>query len=238
MVEQDYELLSQFLDGELPAAEAQALRERLIADPRLRASLEEMRAVDQRVKSTFDTPQASAVPEAISARLQGGEASRSTVGHPRAWGLATAAGLVAAAGLLLAPQWREMPGDPATGIPSGDDLLARVLEEAPSRAEGWDNLADGRQVRPILSFSSKEGTWCREFLLTETGATFRGVACRSGDGWRTEVLSDALRPGVGSAYRPAGASNAAAVEAYITAHSIDIPLGKEAEAELIARDWQ
>ena len=236
MVEQDYELLSQFLDGELPPAEAQALRERLIADPRLRAVLEEMRDVDQRVKSTFDTPAAYAVPEAITARLRGDAVSRSPAARSGAWGLAVAAAVVAAAGLLLAPQWREMPGDPATG--TQDDLLAQVLEETPSRAEGWEYLADGRQVRPILSFSSKDGTWCREFLLTETGATFRGVACRSGGSWHTEVLSDALRPGVGSAYRPAGAADSAAVETYITVHSVDIPLGMEEEAALIARDWQ
>jgi hypothetical protein len=239
MVEKDYELLSQFLDGELPAAEAQALRERLIADPRLRATLEEMRAVDQRVRNAFDIPGVDTVPETVTARLQGAHTNRPASGpYRRARGLAVAAALVAAAGLLLAPQWRDSSGGHSTGTPSADDLLAQVLEHAPSRAEGWEGLTDGRQVRPVLSFASKEGTWCREFLLTETGATFRGVACRSGGSWRTEVLSDALRPGVGSVYRPAGAAGAAVVESYINAHADSIPLGVEEEADLINRNWQ
>ena len=37
MTEQDLELLSQFVDGELPAAEARVLRERLLAEPGLQA---------------------------------------------------------------------------------------------------------------------------------------------------------------------------------------------------------
>ncbi len=238
MTDQDYELLSQFLDGELSPAETRALRERLIAEPVLRAALERMRNVNERVRSALNIPGADAIPEPVSARLRvlGGDSS--TSGRTAGWGLAVAASLVAAAGLMLAPQWREAADDQFDGAPLADDLLAGMLESAPSRADGWDSLEDGRQVRPVLSFSTREGFWCREYLLTDAGETFRGVACRRDATWRTEVIGAASHPGSQDDYRPAGAPGATSVESYISEHSADIPLSLEQEAELIARNWR
>lgn len=236
MTEQDDQLLSRFIDGELDREETRALRERLLADRALRAELERMRAVDDGVKAAFDFPGAERVPAAVAARVRGkGAASRPL----HRWGMAIAASLVAAAGLLLAPQWREATERP-DGRPASDALLAQVLETRASRGEGWDTLQDGRRIRPVLSFSSNDGNWCREYLLLQQRDSFRGVACRGIDGqWRTEVLAAIEWSGSGDDYRPASASGSAGeVASYIDTHAAGIPLSLQQEAELIAREWQ
>ena len=235
MTEQDYELLSQYIDGELSDAAALDLRKRLLAEPELRAAYERLRSVDARLRAAFNTAEAEAVPERISAMLRNAPTREEALpGRRRAhWGLAVAASLVAATALLLTPDWRQAP-DPA----GGNELLAELLENTPSRSQGWDPLPDGREVRPLLSFRSTAGQWCREYLLQDADATLRGVACREQGAWHTEALAAETFVDQGSEYRPAGATQADDVNAWIDANAEDIPLSPDQEAALIARDWQ
>lgn len=234
MTEQDYELLSRFIDGELDRAQAQALRARLMAEPELRKALDRMRAVNHRVRTAFDVPGANRVPPAIELQVRNRAASARTLHH---WGVAVAASLVAVAGLLLAPQWRQKdqhPGD----APASDRPLAQVLETVPSRGSGWDALEDGRRVRPVLSFFNKASNWCREYLLVEDDNAFRGVACRSNGRWQTEVRVATQLSGSQDDYRPAGATDADRVASYVNTYAADIPLSLDREVDLIARHWQ
>jgi hypothetical protein len=241
MTEQDYELLSQYLDDELAAPDAQKLRKRLIAEPVLRANLERLQQVNSRVKDAFDVPGADTVPARVvtmveNARTRGGRLSQA---QRAGWGLAVAASLVAASGLLLVPDWRQQTGDPLAVSADDDALLTYEFEYSPSRADGWDTLSDGRQVRPLLSFASNQGSWCREYLMSVEGSTWRGVACRSTQGrWTTEVISAEAFGGSSNEYRPAGAPGSEQITRFIDTHSADIALSLEAEADLIARNWQ
>ena len=49
MTEQDYELLSQYIDDELVAETAQTMRKRLLAEPELRAKFERMKEINSSV---------------------------------------------------------------------------------------------------------------------------------------------------------------------------------------------
>ena len=241
MTEQDYELLSQYLDGELAAPVAQELRKRLIAEPQLRASLERLKAVDNSVKDAFAVPGADAVPARIVKMVANAKTRTGGLPVPRraGWGLAVAASLVAATGLLLTPDWRHQTPEHPAGSATGDALLASVLEHSASRAEGWDALADGRQVRPLLSFQDTEGGWCREYLLSDEGSTWHGVACRSAAlQWATEVLSIGALAGSANEYRPAGTADSDEIASFINTHSADIALSLKEEADLIASKWQ
>jgi hypothetical protein len=138
---------------------------------------------------------------------------------------------VAAAGLILAPQWQE-------GDHSGADLLASALETTPSSNDGWEVLADGRKLRPVLSFSSLQGHWCREFLVAQDADINRGVACRAEGRWQTRVIAAAQAPGTPTDYRPAGATDADIVATFIDTQAANIPLSLVQEADLIARGWE
>ena len=228
MNDQDYELLSQYIDGELEAGQAQVLRRRLMAEPDLRSACDQMRAADNNIRQAFESSWTQQVPERITALLT--PKHRNTEGRRSVWGMAVAASVLATAGLLLNPEWR--------ADNSGDTALAAVLEDTPSGGNEWQALADGRQVQPVLSFAHLDGSWCREYLLSEDGATYRGVACRTGGQWVTGILESQPLPGNTSEYRPAGADDADAVAAFITEHGAAIALSRGEEAELIARQWQ
>ena len=228
MIDQDYELLSQYIDGELAAEATQQLRRRLLAEPELRATYDRMSKLDGSIRETFNVPGADTIPPRIASLL---ESRRNPAERRHAgWGFAIAASLIAATGLLLSPDWRQTE----TSAPS----LAEVLDTAPSSGTTWETLDDGRQIRPVLSFAHVDGTWCREYLLSDDGATYRGVACRTESTWVTSALDSQALPGGTNAYRPAGAGDSDAIANFIADNASGIALSSEEEAALIARRWQ
>ena len=230
MKDQDYELLSQYIDAELPAAAAQQLRQRLMAEPELRAAYNSMRNANNTVHDTFNASGNDAVPSRVSSLLQGKGASNTQ--KRAAWGMAIAASLVAATGLLLTPDWRQ------SNVGSEDHLLTAALDSTPSQGDGWNLLSDGRQIRPVLSFAHVDGSWCREYLVQEEGASQRGIACRNQGQWVTAVLASQPMPGSNGEYRPAGAADADMINTFISSNATGIALSREEESTLISSRWQ
>lgn len=232
MKEQDYEILSQYLDGELPAGQVSELERRLAADSSLAAELQAMRGVDRAVRKAFAG--ADRAPAHVAAMLE--QENSNVVPFRRrsrpAWHYAVAASLVAAAGLLLTPDWNQQGGY------NGDALLSQLLEQSPSSADNWQTLEDGREVRAVLSFANHAGNWCREYLVQAGDGAHRGVACRADQGWDTVVIAPADIPGDMGDYRPAGAGDADAVAGYLAEHAAGIALSADDEARLIESDWK
>lgn len=230
MNEQDFQLLSRYLDGELNEIAARQLERRLEAEPELRATLDEMSGLERRLKQAFAGTDET--PEAVAAMLR--PASNVVSLTPRkqrpAWHYAVAASLVAAVGALLAPQWQQNSATEPT--------LAEVLEQSPAMAEGWQTLADGSSARPVLSFQSLDGSWCREYLLKVADEGQRGVACREAGQWTTRIVAAAELPGSASEFRPAGAGDADAVADFLAEHAAGIALGAAEEQALIENHWQ
>ena len=230
MKDQDYELLSQYIDAELSAAATQQLRQRLMAEPELRAAYNSMRNANNTVHDTFNASGNDAVPPRVSSLLQGKRGANTQ--KRAAWGMAIAASLVAATGLLLAPDWRQ------SNVDAGDQLLTAALDSAPSQGNGWNLLSDGRQVRPVLSFAHMDGSWCREYLVQSEATSQRGIACRSQGQWVTTVLVSQPLPGSNGEYRPAGAADADTINAFISSNATGIALSREEESALIGSHWE
>lgn len=230
MNEQDYQLLSQYLDGELNARACQQLEQRLASETALRDTLAQMRRQDDSLKRAFENT--GTVPAHVRALLDKGS---NVVALPRRsenriWHYAVAASLVAAAGVVLTTA--------RLGQPSAEALLAQALETTPAMAEGWQVLDNGQQLRPVLSFRHHNGAWCREFLLLTGDDSNRGVACREAGEWRTTVSSPASIPGDSTEFRPASAADADPVASYLASHADSIPLSASEEAALIERGWE
>lgn len=230
--EQDYELLSQYLDRELSPSAAQLLEQRLETEPQLKARLCGLQSLQRQIQHAYSGIDAEAVPQRITALLQDAPVRIVPLPHKRVmnWGFALAASLVVAVAATQLAQWERSAGV--------DAALSVALENTPSQASGWMTLADGRNVRPVLSFQHKTGNWCREYLVAEAGASWHGVACRGDKGWSTAVLASADLVDSGAEYRPAGADDSTEVADFIDLHAADIPLDAAGEADLIAREWQ
>ena len=141
--EQDIELLSQYIDSELSADQTQALRKRLLAEPELRASYDSLRAANEQLKAHFNTAAVTEIPANVSNLLSTPDSNGDS--RRAGWGLAVAASILAASGLLLAPQSGQFAGSEADSA----NTLAQALENNASRASGWDELDDGRRFRAV-----------------------------------------------------------------------------------------
>jgi anti-sigma factor RsiW len=238
--ENDHELISQYLDGELNQVQTAQLETRLAVESPLSAYLEQLRHTDQALRDSLATQ--GRVPEHITAMLS--QADDKVVPlrprqQPR-WGLAVAASLLAGIAAVNAPRW--IAGGPESLlVPDAAEsaAFAQVLENQPSIARGWYTVLDSVQMRPVLSFASTGGTWCREFLATQADEAWRGVACRRDEKWDVELLVQT--PGLAaenSGYQTASAETADMVATFIDTNSTDIPLGRDEEAGLIANKWQ
>jgi len=230
MKDQDFELISRYLDGELDSLAARRLEKRFAAEPELAATLARLTEQDERIRSALNS--ADKVPAHVYAMLK---PQTNVVALPRsatrpAWQYAVAASLVAAVALVLMPSWQQAPGN--------DTLLANVLESAPSMPEGWLELEDGSQVRPVLSFEDVDGQWCREYLLSNESQSQRGVACRQDGEWQTLVIADAQIPGDNGDYRPAGSGDTDAVAQFLAERAQGIALSADEEAERLATNWK
>ncbi|MEP5567491.1 MAG: hypothetical protein ABJN62_06635 [Halioglobus sp.] len=230
MTDNDYELLSQYLDQELDDLTARHLEQRLSSEPKLQATLNRLSNADTRLKRAFSGTDKA--PTHLKEMLR--PTPSNVVAFPQrsrpAWQYAVAASLVAAVGLILTPKWQDstQPG------PS----LASVLETTPSMANGWKTLSDGRDIRPVLSFKEVDGAWCREYLVSVEGASERGVACRDEGYWKTRVIAPTDLPGDAADYRPAGAGDADEVAQYLRERADGIALSASAEETLISASWK
>ena len=245
ITEQDYELLSQYLDRELPAGEQEQLEQRLAAEPMLQVALRRLQSLQRQLQATYGQLGDGPVPERTLALLREapGQAAQQPLSTTNVvqltrkrnmnWGFALAASLVVAVSATLVSQW-----DQQSAQPGADTLLSAALDSTPSRGAGWETLSDGRTLRPVLSFRSSTGNWCREYLLGDSEGNWHGVACRGTDGWTTEVLAATRVEDTSAQYRPAGAADSMSVADYIDRNANGIPLDGREEASIMARGWE
>ena len=238
MTQHDKELLSRYLDCDLSSQELQALGLRLEQEPNLREHLQDLQRLNTSLKSTFDTAASRAVPARIVELLR--RCDPKVIAFPggaqrrAGWGLALAASIMAASGVLL----MQGPAQLAADAPPSDTLLAQALETSPSRAEGWETLSDGRQLRPLLSYARNNGGWCREYLLSDQQGEWRGVACRDlQKHWKTEVIVSQVQPSSSTEYRTAGAADSNNIAAFMENNAQGIALSLDREQALINAGW-
>ncbi|MFK8043773.1 anti-sigma factor family protein [Congregibacter sp.] len=251
--EQDIELLSQYLDGELEPSLSRALENRLHSEVSLQAGLLRMQELNQRLRDALG--ERDDVPDAIAALLSNetsndnsdaplgsatvlsfpGRSSAATASTRPAWMYAVAASFVGAVALSMIVNTGNQGSQ--SGLPGNDGFVTAALDSVPS-GDGWASLEDGREIQPVLSFPHEDGRWCREYLLRGGASDWRAVACREEDRWVTQAagLESYLEPA--DAYRPAGAADSAPVASFISQHAGDIALGRDAETAMIESNWQ
>lgn len=180
------EVLSAFLDGELPEPEMQAIRQRLRDDPALGDRLAELAAVDERVSAHYSAIDEKPLPETVTAMLERARPSSTRVVSFPWWrrmksrlhqhtGMAVAAALVAGFGVA-----QLMTGGPA-GVDTQWQSVAQGLETTPSGESRL--LATGEQLTPRITFVNQQGEYCRQFRLQGEERASENIACReSSDG--------------------------------------------------------
>jgi hypothetical protein len=251
--EPDDEMLMRLADGELPAAEAEALRARIAGEPRLAERYALFATTRQALAATLAPLAAAPPPDRLVAAILAADAARPP-GEERAdgppggqvvpfarparrprpsWvGLAIAASV---ATLLAAPVGYLLGrGDAPAGFADAAGRAGPLLQAALEATPSGERRAEGpRAVRPLATHAVPGGV-CRDFLLESPDGALLGLACRDDGGWR-------LRLGVpldaSEALRPAAADHpllAAALERL----GASAPLDAASEAALLRRGWR
>lgn len=150
---------------------------------------------------------------------------------PFAAALALAAAVVLLAGgaVMLARQ-----------MPEGDPFRI-ALETVPSGSSVAFKTADGqRSVAPELSFQSRDGRYCRKYMVTRADQSrLAGVACRDdGGGWRIDFEADGGRAPQGGQHVTAGAAGAAGLDDRIGDMITGAAFGRTEEDELLKEGWK
>ena len=190
------EMLSAFLDGELSADEANAIESAIKSDAALAARLERMKKVAPLIAKTYAAIDNKPLPEAVRALLhvdeseQGIEKESSVVKflgkkslHLQGGWITSMAASVAlligvGVGLQLAPRNDWAAGNAIASVIEPSNPFYAALESTQS-AQHVDTSSG--LVTPVLTFKSRSGQYCREFLVAGEAVTNRAVACRSGD---------------------------------------------------------
>ena len=232
---EDLQLLSHYIDGELDIVATDTLEARLEREPLLRQQLDALRRNDALLGQLFKSGPATRIPAGATVSVSAGS---NVVAMPASrrnrMPLAIAATLVMGIGAVLLQQNLTTDADRAPGM---DQRLAQALETIPSRADGWDTLTDGSQLRAVLTFPAADGRWCREFLLANDEKHWRGVACRDDDTWVTQVMGSEIFLEQETHYRTAGAAEGMAVARFIDNTAADVALGPNRERALIEAGW-
>lgn len=238
------ETVMAYADGELDDATRTALEFAMATDPDLAERVSRERKLRTRLHDEFDPVLSESIPEHLLAAAYGApaKAGSNIVSLKRSptqrwswpqWG-AIAASLIL--GLLLASLWRHEPTSEPLGIRDGEILASGALAHALSQQLANNQTANA-PVHVGVSFLSRNGNYCRTFMLRDKSA-IAGLACRDGEGWRLEALEATHQATSGSGeYQPAASSLPRVIEQSVDDLIVGDPL--DAKAEEIARghDW-
>lgn len=253
----DETLLSAYLDGELPAREAETLEMRLADDPLLAGRLEAMRAADRTARKVYARIDELPMPQRVLDLLKEDEVNggaetleNKVIAFPRRGmrqfkqlPVALAASVALVAGFLVSGLVSREAGTGA-GIPElyaaaipNDSELHRLLETGQGPAT--QTLASGADGRVILTFQAEDGDYCRQFQLDAAPGSMHALACRRDGAWRMETVSYADSVAPGGLYQQASGAAPAALEAAVEALLGDRePLDPRKESLLISNSWR
>lgn len=233
------------VDGQLPPAEVPGLVQELARNPSLVAELQTYLALSRsRISSVFAVKSEEPVPAWLADTvMRGSTGERQPVqqaGFGRGllrwlrgscrvpvWSLAAAPAVVVLVAVLV--------GSLATlHTGRGDGLQVDLSAALEGAASGKD--AAVATVRPVLTFSSKTGAWCRQVEVRHaTRQVSHALACRDGDGHWNAVASTAPGP---TGFTPASADRRKAIDDLATSMMRGSPLSPEEEATVVARRWR
>ncbi len=230
------ELLSRYLDGELNDSERDQVEITLQQDPEMRSLLEDMRAVETFTHDTLEGLADEPVPDQILAMLKS-ESVTDNVAANDPWWQPSWRGAVAASVLMLLGFFG------GTSLNSIDRSTApvefsNILENQSSGSAAGLASTSQESVVPVMSFRSRDGDWCREYLRADGHGFWRGVACRRNDRWTIDLQVAIESPTPSDQYRAASGASTEMFTELVEQRLGGTPAGREEEDEAIASGWR
>lgn len=244
------ETLMAFADGELDEATRRVVEQAVRQDPALAEKVRQHKALRSNVFNAFASTLGEEVPQRLhaaarSAKVVHLDSVRQLRTPPPApvpekprwswpeWGAMAATLVVGVLAGIMGTQGlrgdEQLAGfDNRNGALTAQGKLAQALSQQLASA-----AATNLDVKIGVSFVSKEGTYCRSFMLPTTA----GLACRNGSEWRIPVLTNGAM-GPSGEYRQAGSALPAAVLEAIDDRIVGQALDANAERAAQKQGWK
>lgn len=245
------ETVMAYVDDELDAESRARVEAAVAADPEIRAQLKTQIDLRARLRASFDPVLSEPVPERLLQTL----GQKSTVPPAgitdlatlratkqerlqarRRWSLPQFAALAASLiiGVLIGQRTLNSARQNVLESREGQLVASALLDEALTRQLA-SNQPDAAPVHIGLTYRDGSGAFCRTFTLIQDSAA--GIACRSGDAWRVEMLTRAT-PADSGAYRAAASELPEAVRRAVETSISGEPLDAEAERAAQSSRWR
>lgn len=233
------ELLSAFLDAELPEEQMQAVRDALAADAKLAERLAELALVNQRVTDHAAMIDRVPMPAETLALLGEAEPDPKRGADDRVtpfpfWRrfpqtLQRHAAAVAAISLLAGFVL-------ARSLPTSDNAdWAAIAAALDSKTSGQMHQVAGESFLSRLSFENLQGEYCRQFRRANATGAYEAIACRQEDRWTLRAMLPVDRAADPRGYVPA--SGGSALDDVLERMMRDQPIDAAREQDLITRRW-
>lgn len=246
------ELLSAYLDNELPAADADTVTLRIAKEPLLAERLSQLRQATDDARKQFRAIDDIPLPQAVVDLLQrdsrsaANEAAAGNVVQLAPRGIRTflqvpvalAAGIALLAGFFVANQVQRTSDTTPDSLFARDIAMDSSLHKLLETGSGADStsLATDTSAQLRITFLDVSGDYCRQFAIAGPGTNAQALACRRGGQWRMEAVS--LAAPAAAAYQSASADPSSAVEAAIDALiGPGEPVNESTEKRLISNGW-
>lgn len=257
------ETLSAFIDGELPEAEADALRADMGKDPVLKQRVDQLRRANDAVRLAYGDIENEPLPDAVLDLFNKAPSNvTSFPGEARAggtpkvhagvlqrfasaqWPTALAASLALVVGFGVG----QLGGAPGAA-PGGAMQVAGVIAEGgpvftilETGASAQTHLADADSalsVEPVLSMQRSDGVFCREYFISDANSRFHNVACKENGQWSVKfAVNIPTAADMEDGFQTASAQSNALAADYVDRVIAGDALDAEAEQNAINGGWR
>jgi anti-sigma factor RsiW len=246
------ETLMAYADGELDAAARAAVESAMRDDPQIEKRVAAHRALRLKVQGAYSAELSEGIPERLLMAARGAASTqRSKVVNlqdaraamergksrplPTQWRTAgtIAASVIAGVGLGFF-MWGQA-GSPLMQNAGGALVARGQLAKALSNQLAADQTPNSA-VHIGVSFRAKSGDYCRTFALSGAVSP-SGLACRHGEEWQVQALTQEPGTVSGSDYRPAGSAMSATILKSVEGEISGEPLDQAGERAARQRGW-
>lgn len=221
----------QINNNELSEAERSHFEERLATDDALAKAFAEYSKNDQVYRHAFSAIDETPIPDSILSLLEAPEQevplSNENVIELKSWQRAkwlpiAASFLIIALALPVFLMTNEQDSLTVASV-LDSELSGQTIE-----------LDASTNLELVMSFSDKQGRFCREYLFSQPTGTEQRIACKVDDVWQTQV-SDSLNVVDGNNYQAASSGSSNKIETWLDINMSGIPFSTSTEEETLNR---
>ena len=249
------ETIMAYADGELDSAARAAVESAMSEDPQIERRVAAHRSLRQRVQAAYSSELLEDVPEDLLVAVRAGagtpdgrvvnlQAARAATerdasrARPRRWMWRTASAMAASVIVGIGLGFFMWGHSESPLVRSTDgELVARGQLAKALSSQLAVQQAQGSPVQIGISFLAKSGDYCRTFTLSGKVSP-AGLACRRGEEWQIQTLTEGGGGATESEYRTAGSSLSGTILKSVEGSIAEEPLDQAGEKAAIERDWK